>query len=254
MDLRGREAPAHARHPLAGQRNKQLKEFGVTPYQRAVSVGLGSLFMMGGVHINERCRTSLPGLYAAGEVAGNVHGARRVAGNAFTEMIVFGARAGKYAAREAEGKARYPDAPREQIQACLEYLADIVEEKRRDIAPGELRRKARAVMGTHAHAVRNGPGLQTALDELGNLEKDLPFVTVRSAGGFGHHAGLLEALDLRWLLAASRIVCRAALIREESRGFHFREDFPAERQAWAKHTVVRRAGGDWLADTKPVQT
>lgn len=106
MDLRDKKPPGHFRHPMAGQRNKYLTEFGATPCQQAVTVGLGALYMMGGVHINECCETSVPGLFAAGEVTGNIHGARRCGGNAFTEMIVFGARAGKYAAHEAGEKRR----------------------------------------------------------------------------------------------------------------------------------------------------
>jgi fumarate reductase (CoM/CoB) subunit A len=252
MDLQDRKAPDHARHPVAGQRNRQLREFEVTPYQRRVAVGLASLFMMGGVHINERCETSVPGLYAAGEVAANVHGARRVAGNAFTEMIVFGARAGKYAARAAEGKGSFPGVPKQQIEECLERLSGIVEGKQRDIAPGELRRKTRAIMGEYAHVIRNGPGLETALEKLGALEKDLPFVRVRTEGGFGYNASLIETFDLTWLLAVSRIVCHAALIRQESRGFQFREDFPEEKKDWLMHTLVRRAGGEWVGGTKAV--
>lgn len=252
MDLHDRKAPDHARHPVAGQRNRQLREFEVTPYQRRVTVGLASLFMMGGVRINERCETSVPGLYAAGEVAGNVHGARRVAGNAFTEMIVFGARAGKYAAREAAGKGRFPEVPKQQIGECLERLSGIVQEKHGDITPGELRRKARSIMGRYLHVIRTGPGIQTALEELGTLEQDLPFVRVKTEGGLRYNASLIETFDVNWLLAVSRIVCQAALTRQESRGFQFREDFPEEKEDWLKHTVIRRAGGEWVGGTKAV--
>ena len=252
MDLHDRKAPDHARHPLAGRRNRQLQELEVTPYQRRVAVGLGALFMMGGVHISERCETSVPGLYAAGEVAGNVHGARRVAGNAFPEMIVFGARAGKYAAEEAGGKGSFPEAPKQQIGECRERLSGIMEGKHHDITPVELREKTRAIMGKHAHAIRTGTGLQTALEELRALESDLPFVMVKTEGGFRYNASLLETIDLHWLLAVSRIVCRAALLRQESRGFQFREDFPEEREDWLKHTLVRRAGGEWVGGTKTI--
>ena len=137
MDLRGQKAPVHSRHPLAAQRNERIEEFGATPYQRPIELGVGALFMMGGVHINERCETSVPGLYAAGEVSGNVHGARRVSGNAFPEMLVFGARAGRFAAQEAHKKRVVPEAPEDQIRAGMDYLSNLCQGRVGDIAPGK---------------------------------------------------------------------------------------------------------------------
>lgn len=254
MDLRDRKPVAHFRHPLFGQRSRHLQEFGVTPFQRPVSVGVGALFMMGGIHINERCETTVPGLYAAGEVSGNVHGARRVSGNAFPEMIVFGARAGKYAALEAGKQAALSDVPQSQIREIREYLSILIAGGGRqgDIAPREVRQKTRQIMEEHGNLIRNGEGLRTALDELGSLEQDLPSIRLKPAAGLGFNAGLLEAIDAGWMVATARIVCQAALLREESRGFHFRSDFPAEKEDWLKHTVVRREKAGWVGATKPI--
>lgn len=252
MDLRDNKPPVHSRHPLFTQRNNHLQDFEVTPYQRPVMIGVGALFVMGGVHINERCETSVPGLYAAGEVAGNVHGARRVGGNAFPEMIVFGARAGKYAAREA-GKNRFsPEAPGEQIKECLEYLSNLRGEARGDITPRKLRQRTRFIMGNHAQVIRDRRGIESALEELRDLEKQVPDLRIKATGGLSYNLAVIEAMDIQWLVAAARIVCQAALLREESRGFHFREDFPGEKETWLKHTVVRRVKEEWVSDTKPV--
>ena len=252
MDLRDRVFPSHARHPLAAQRNKHLQDCEVTPYQRPVAIGMGALYMMGGIHINTRCQTSVPGLYAAGEVSGGVHGARRVAGNAFPEMIVFGAQAGSCAAAEAAKKDALPEPPRSQVQAGLDYVAGLVQRGKGDIDPREMRRKTREIMGQHAHLLRSGAGLRTALEELRKLEKDLGFIKVSAGQGLAYNFKLLEAFESRWLLPAARIVCQAALLREESRGFHFREDFPLEDEAWQKHTVVRYRQEAWIGDVKPV--
>ncbi|MDP2267710.1 MAG: FAD-binding protein, partial [Deltaproteobacteria bacterium] len=169
MDLRDRTPVAHFRHPLFGQRSRRLQEFGVTPFQRPVTVGVGALFMMGGIHINERCETSVPGLYAAGEVSGNVHGARRVSGNAFPEMIVFGARAGKYAALEAGKDKAAPEVPQPQIEEAREYLSSLVaglvqgpgEGRPGGTTPREVRQKTRQIMEKYGNLIRNGEGLRT---------------------------------------------------------------------------------------------
>jgi succinate dehydrogenase/fumarate reductase flavoprotein subunit len=252
MDLRDRKPVGHFRHPLFGQRSRHLREFGVTPFQRPVTVGTGALFMMGGVHINERCETSVPGLYAAGEVSGNVHGARRVSGNAFPDMIVFGARAGKYAAREAGKNKVLPEVPQAQIEQTREYLSNLVAGKQSGIAPREVRQKTRLIMAKYGNLIRDGEGLRTALDELQSLEKDLPSMSLKPASGLNFNAGLIEAIDARWLVATARIVCQAALLREESRGFHYRADFPTEQGDWLKHTLVRHEGANWVGGTKPV--
>lgn len=252
MDLRDRKPVAHFRHPLFGQRSRHLRKFGVTPFQRPVTVGTGALFMMGGIHINERCETSISGLYAAGEVSGNVHGARRVSGNAFPEMIVFGVRAGKYAALEAGKNKVLPEIPQTQIEQTREYLSNLVAGRQNGVAPREVRQKTRLIMGKYANLIRDEGGLTAALYELESLAKDLAFLSIKPASALNFHAGLLEAIDVRWLVATARIVCQAALLREESRGFHFRADFPVEQAAWLKHTLVRREGDDWVGGTKPV--
>lgn len=252
MDLRGKKPSAHWRHPIAAQRSARLQEFGVTPYQRPVEIGMGALFMMGGIHINERCETSVPGLYAAGEVAGNVHGARRVSGNAFPEMIVFGARAGKYAAQFAEKKKSSPEAPKSQIQEGVQYLANLIRGGNGDLAPREVRQRVKFIIGRHAHVIRNGQGIKAAMEELRSLEKELPSVRIEAIGGLSYNPRVLEGIDARWLVHIAQVVCRAALYREESRGFHFREDFPQQKEDWLKHTVMRWVGEEWVSGTKPI--
>jgi len=257
MDLRGKEKGERKtpgdRHPVAAMRSRRLQEFEVTPYQRRIEIGVGPLTMMGGVHINECCETSVPGLYAAGEVTGNVHGARRVSGNAFPDMMVFGARAGTYAARQAEKKKSLPEARQEQIREGLEYLANLTQGGKGSVVPREVRQKVRSIMGKHAHVVRNGEGIKTALQDLRGLETELPSVRIEGVGGLSYNPRVLEAIDVKWLVQVAMVVCHAALLREESRGFHFREEFPQEREDWLKHTVVRREEAEWVGGAKPIR-
>jgi len=253
MDLRGREASVRRRHPATQRRAALLKRFGVTPYQREVEVGLGALFMMGGVHINARCETVVAGLYAAGEVSANVHGAKRVPGNAFTEMIVFGARAGTFAAQAAGKMPTVPEAPQRQLARVRDDLKRLIRPANDGAASREIRRKVRAVMGEYAHMIRDAAGLQRALAELQGLEKELPLVKADMRSGLKYNQSLIDCIDLRANIACAQAVCRAALARGESRGFHFRSDFAEERPEWQQHTVIRwSAKSGFESSVKPV--
>lgn len=251
MDLRDKGPVAGERHPLAAMRNKQLRQMEATPYQCPVEIDVGVLFMMGGVHINERCETGVPGLYAAGEVSANVHGARRVSGNALPEIMVFGARAGRYAAQAVQRQKTAPRVLMEQVDEARSLLEEFRREKE-GIAPQEIRQTLRATMGKQANVVRDGSGLTAALHEIEKLEDNLE--QVRAGGPLQYNLNLVEAIDLWSMVQVAQIVCKAALAREESRGFHYRKDFPEEIQNPPEHTVVRRTGKTWVAGKKAVQT
>jgi succinate dehydrogenase/fumarate reductase flavoprotein subunit len=247
MDLRGKEPVVRRRRSAARRRNALLKDFEATPYQRPIEIGLGVLFMMGGVRINERCETSVSGLYAAGEVAANVHGAKRVPGNAFTEMIVFGARAGMFAAEQAQKTKSIPEAGKNQIEGIRDDLAGLISSGSGDVTPREIRLKVRSAMGAYVHMGRRKEGLEKALEKLETVKQELGQLRIRSSDSLKFDYGLMEGIDLRWLVHCAGIICRSALLRQESRGFHFRTDFSEEKEQWLKHTVVRRKRGDETA-------
>ena len=255
MDLRGKEPVVRRRHPATQRRSAHLKAFGVTPYQRAIEIGVGVLFMMGGIHINERCETSVPGLFAAGEVAANVHGAKRVPGNAFTEMIVFGARAGKFAAQSIEKMKYAPEVSEIELKKVRDYLSKLIRSGNDGIAPKEIRQKVRSIMGKYAHMARDERGLYKALEKLKGIEKELKFVGVKTQGALRYNQRVMDGIDVRWLVNCAQIICHAALLRKESRGFHFRRDFPEEKREWLTHTVVKgenKEKGGWKSTVKPI--
>lgn len=196
-------------------------------------------FFMGGVRINEECRTSLEGLYAAGEVAGGVHGANRMGGNALTDIIVFGARAGKYAARYARNTDRIePDgaAARDEHERLSRFF------KPRGIPPKAVRDKIRACMDAHMGVVRNGSDLKKALSQIESLRiNDLPEVRAPHFERF--NVAWIEAIETPSMLDVAEMMVRSALFRTESRGAHHREDYPAEARDWLKHTLIRKRGG-----------
>jgi len=251
MDLReqGHPPAGKARHFLFPHKGQYLGSIGATPYRRIIHVGLGALFTMGGIHINERCETGIPGLYAAGEVSANVHGARRVSGNALSEIIVFGARSGQFAAEYSRKRGAFPDiktAEIDEMKALVHGLAS----KKDGQEPEKIRNSVKSIMGQYAFVERDKKGLTKALEELNKLEKELGDISAGSI--MQYNLNLVAALDLRSMVTISKIVCMAALAREESRGFHYRSDFPKEKET-AEHTVIRMNKGVLSSGTKPVQ-
>jgi succinate dehydrogenase/fumarate reductase flavoprotein subunit len=249
MDCQGQTPPSGGRHMVAVHRGKYLGEIGATPYRRKVQVGLGALFCMGGIHINERCETGVPGLYAAGEVSANAHGGRRISGSALPEIIVFGARAGQFAAEFCKKSRAVPDVPPGQVDE-MKSLIEGLAGKKGGREPQQIRDSLKAVMGKYAYIERDKTGLAEGMDELDKLEKCLGDLSTGET--LQYNLNLTAALDVRSLIKISKAVCLAALQREESRGFHYRADFPQENKT-AEHTVVRINDGVLSAGLKPVQ-
>lgn len=209
------------------------------PFQAAPS----QHFCTGGVRIDESCRTSVPGLVAVGEVSGGVHGANRLAGNALTEIVVFGQIAGESAAEDAATRGLgEPDG--EQIRAEESRLRALANRTLPDgLRPHEVRRRLKAVGESELGLIRRGDGLRRALREIARIrDEDLPRMVNASRTAVWNRE-LVEALEVENLTLVAEMVARAALLREESRGVHFREDFPQQREEWRRNVVIRRNGG-----------
>ena len=187
--------------------------YGIDLGRQAAPVAPAAHYAMGGVRTDLEGRTTLPGLFAAGEVAATgVHGANRLASNSLLEGVVFGARAGKAmreASAQAEASAAGPvSAETIALEAC------------------EVRR----IAWEHCGVVRSGTGLQRAIASL-EMPSNKPFCVSR------------EALETRNAGLVAWLIARCALAREESRGAHFRADFPRKSDAFENHSVVRQGGG-----------
>jgi fumarate reductase (CoM/CoB) subunit A len=204
-------------------------------------------FFMGGVRINERCETSLEGLYAAGEVAGGVHGANRMGGNALTDIIVFGARAGKYAAEYARRANRIEHDP-----AMAKYEQERLSEffKPQGITPKSVRDKIRTVMSNSMGVAREEIGLKRALAEIDSLRRSLPSIRVPHFKHF--NIPWIEAIEGPCMLDVAEMMVRSALSRTESRGGHYREDYPNTQHSWLKHTLVKKKDDTMVIGTAPV--
>jgi fumarate reductase (CoM/CoB) subunit A len=196
----------------------------------------GAHFFMGGVRINERCETNLEGLYAAGEVSGGVHGANRMGGNAMVEIIVFGARAGRSAAEYAK-RVDWVEPKEVTLKDENERLSGFF--KNRGVAPRTMMDKIATFMAGYVGVARKETDLKKALSGIESLRaNDLP--DLRAPQGRRFNLGWLEAIQVPYMVDVAEMIVRSALFRTESRGAHYREDYPETDLTWLKHTRIKK--------------
>lgn len=208
-------------------------------------------FIMGGIRINEHCRTSVQNLLCCGEASGGVHGANRLAGNALTEIYVFGKRAGQEAVDVASDvRLRHPH--HEIVEAEIkEVLSPLLNSH--GIPCTRLRQELQKVMWDYAGIVRDGDGLNVALRKLDNLKRRLPRVATRCKERRWNREWL-EVLELSLMIRTTELIATSASVRRESRGSHYRKDFPAIDPGWLANIVLSKDnGGRIKIDIRPVQ-
>ena len=227
-------------------------------YKRCLSVGYDMAedpiqvtptahFQMGGLRIDTECRTSILGLYAAGEDAGGVHGANRLGGNGVAESIVFGAVAGAAMARHLASQ----DSSLSPLRPGLKGSAARLAPHEGQASPYQLRRELGALAWDRLGIIRSADSLAQAAMDLDRLEAALGAVAIPS--DLAGDASLNERLNLENLLAVARLIQRSAVLREESRGSHYREDFPQPSDEGLFNIVLSRgADGAVISERRPV--
>ncbi|MEV0444203.1 fumarate reductase/succinate dehydrogenase flavoprotein subunit [Streptomyces spectabilis] len=237
---------------------KELADVDITA--EAMEVGPTCHYVMGGVAVDSDTAAArgVPGLFAAGEVAGGMHGSNRLGGNSLSDLLVFGRRAGLHAARYAAELAVRPVVDEPQLDtAAAEALRPFSAEGPTDGAtpenPYTLHQELQQTMNDLVGIIRREGEMERALDKLAELR-----VRARRAGVEGHrqfNPGWHLALDLRNMLLVSECVARAALERTESRGGHTRDDHSGMSREWRRVNLLCRltdpTGG--LAATDPVR-
>lgn len=230
---------------------KRLAYLGIDLRKEPVEIAPACHFNLGGIRINEKTETTVRGLYAAGEVAGNVHGANRISGNALAETQVFGCRAGKFAANEAKRRKAVPNIRREEIDGELMRISSFFERKNGRKRPRELKRKLKRIMTEYVPVKRDESGIKIAGNRIKEMKTgDLPRIEISNIRSFNYE--LQEAIELSFMLDVSEIVAEAALMRTESRGHHIRTDYPNVSNEWEKHTVIAKKDGNITRSTSPV--
>ena len=233
-----------------------LQSMGVDLRDHLLETAPHGHYNMGGVAIDEKAATKVPGLFAAGEAAGNLHGANRVSGNALAETQVFGAIAGGSAARFAEGRGfsgagKTAAAVEEVREACRNLRAA----KAGGIRPFQIRERLQETMWKNCGVEREAEGLKQGRADLETLRKEFMPVLSVSAGEAesirSYPRELQDAWELKMMIGLADLVLSAALTREESRGNHNRSDFPETEQE-TRHIFISRKQGVEFGKVKRV--
>jgi succinate dehydrogenase/fumarate reductase flavoprotein subunit len=213
-------------------------------HQKDFIVSPTTHFCCGGIMIDANGETQIEGLFAAGEVCAGAHGANRLAGNALAEVFAMGGIAGKMAARKAKA-LELPPLPEKQITAERDRLESLGSGGYDNLR--QLRRTLKETMWFEAGIIRHAKGLNRALGKIEALRSEIASLRLTN------FKELIRALELQNMLFSAEVVCRAALIRSESRGAHYRSDYPAENnQDWLKNIVISRQNNEIKLQPVPV--
>lgn len=218
---------------------------------RAVEVAPASHFHMGGIRIDEFGATRVPGLFACGEVAGGAHGANRLSGNACSQFLVQGRRAGMVAARFATGVR--PTLRRENWKRAAAAIEGPLAHTS-DSAPHEVLEGLQCIAQTALNAVREGAALEMALTRVRKLVRDeIPRVGVGAASRTPYNRAWIDALELRSAARTVEAITLAALCRRESRGAHYRADYPDSLDVCRRNLVLNLCASELACADTAVQ-
>ena len=243
------DAEAHIKRKLPSMYH-QFKELGdIDITKEPMEVGPTTHYIMGGIRVDgDTQMSSIPGLFAAGECAAGINGANRLGGNSLSDLLVFGKRAGEHAAAFARqhARARIDEA---QARAAVDEALRPFDQSNGD-NPYAIQSALQDMMQNLVGIVRVESEMQHALQELSTLK-----ARAAHAGVMGHreyNPGWHTAIDLRNLLTVSEAITRSALERKESRGGHFREDYPEKNPEYATFNIVTRRTADGSMEVRRV--
>jgi succinate dehydrogenase / fumarate reductase flavoprotein subunit len=225
---------------------KELADVDIT--KEPMEVGPTCHYVMGGVEVDpDTAAAAVPGLFAAGEVSGGMHGSNRLGGNSLSDLLVFGRRAGIGAADYLDELAARPAASPADLEAATEEgIAPL--ERDGGENPYAVHAELQDIMTNLVGLIRTEKEMVQALGELDKLKERARKVS--AGGGRGYNPGWHLALDLRNMLLVAECVALAALERQESRGGHTRDDFPQMSPEWRKINLICTLDGDRVELTR----
>jgi succinate dehydrogenase / fumarate reductase flavoprotein subunit len=217
-----------------------------------MEVGPTCHYVMGGIRVDPDTQAAtVPGLFAAGEAAGGMHGANRLGGNSLSDLLVFGLRAGRYAAEHAATVGTRPSVDPEQVAAAEREALAPFERADGGVNPYTVQQELQDCMQDLVGIIRTEDELKRALERITALKERAGDVGVE--GHRQYNPGWHLALDLRSLLTVAECVALAALERRESRGGHTRDDYPKPDPELGKvKVVVRGKDGEVTVSQEPL--
>jgi succinate dehydrogenase / fumarate reductase flavoprotein subunit len=246
--LSGAEAHIKRKLPSMYHQFKELGDIDIT--KEPMEVGPTTHYIMGGIRVDSDTQMStIPGLFAAGECAAGINGANRLGGNSLSDLLVFGKRAGEYAAKFAQENAR-PAVDTARAQHAIGEALQPFDRPASADNPYTVQAALQEMMQSHVGIVRTEGEMQQALAELATLKG-----RAARAGITGHreyNPGWHTAIDLKNLLTVSEAIARSAIERKESRGGHFRDDYPDKNPEYATFNVVTAQRPDGSMDVRRV--
>lgn len=237
LDLRHLgEEKINERLPLI--RDVAIKLGGVDPVKEPIPIRPAAHYSMGGIHANIEAETLISGLYAGGECSClSLHGANRLGTNSTAECLVFGTVTGEEAAKYASANS-FRELSKEKVSTEEKRVFDKILGSEGDEKVSQIRNEMRCTMNDKVWIFRTGADLKSALNEIRALKKRFENITVEDKGK-QFNTGLMGALQLDFTLDLAEITITSALARTESRGAHYRRDYPKrDDENWLKHTLA----------------
>ncbi|MBL8986225.1 MAG: fumarate reductase/succinate dehydrogenase flavoprotein subunit [Gemmatimonadetes bacterium] len=228
---------------------KQLADIDIT--KQPMEIGPTTHYIMGGIRVDGDSQMSnVPGLYAAGESAAGLHGANRLGGNSLSDLLVFGKRAGEFAARFAKDHPAVAPDPGEVNERIAQALAPL--ERKNGESPYRIQQDLQNMMQDLVGIVRREDEMVRAAEGLAKLKERA--TRVSAAGNRQYNPGWHTAIDLKNLLTVSEAVILSAIARKESRGGHFRDDYPDKKAEFGghNHLISRAADGSMKLVAEPI--
>ncbi len=251
LDIATRRSAEYIQKRLPSMYHQFMELAGVDITKEPMEVYPTCHYSMGGVRVDpETEAATVPGLFAAGELAAGLHGANRLGGNSLSDILVFGRRAGLYAAKYAQAMPVTPASSTDQIaDAAHDLLAPF--SATGGESPYVIQADLQDTMQEHVGIYRDEPGMRTAQQKIGGLKERAR--RVRAEGAREYNPGWHAARDLYSMLTVAEVVTRAALERTETRGGHSRTDYPKTDPAWGTvNVVVRKIHGELTLERVPI--
>jgi succinate dehydrogenase / fumarate reductase flavoprotein subunit len=235
-------AEEHIKRKLPSMYHQFMQLAGIDITKQPMEIGPTTHYIMGGIRVDGDTQMStVPGLFACGECAAGLHGANRLGGNSLSDLVVFGKRAGEHAARFAKANGAV-SVDRVQVDDAAGAALAPFEREASGEGPYQVQEALQETMQDLVGIVRTQQEMERALNNVRALERRAARVGVK--GNREYNPGWHTALDLKNLLTVSEAITRSALERKESRGGHFRDDYPSKDPAYGSFNLVVRKGQD----------